>query len=110
VTGAVLGALVSLTSVGAGALGVTVLILLYPAMPMVRIVGSDIAHAVPLTLVGGLGHLLLGDVDWALLASLLLGSLPGIVLGSALANRVPDYVLRPLLAVTLALVGGRLVW
>jgi uncharacterized membrane protein YfcA len=109
-TGAVLGSLVSLTSVGAGALGVTALILLYPRLPTVRIVGSDIAHAVPLTLLGGVGHLLLGDVDWRLLVSLLLGSLPGILCGSTLSNRVPEYVLRPILAATLVLVGSRLVW
>jgi uncharacterized membrane protein YfcA len=109
-TGVVLGCLVSLTSVGAGALGVTALILLYPRLPTVRIVGSDIAHAVPLTLLGGIGHLLLGDVDWRLLVALLLGSLPGILCGSTLSNRVPEYVLRPILAATLVLVGSRLVW
>ena len=106
--GAVLGVLVTLTSVGAGALGVTVLILLYPRLPIARIVGSDIAHAVPLTLLAGIGHWIMGDVDWGLLGSLLLGSVPGIVIGSLLAARVPERVLRPLLAATLVLVGGRL--
>jgi uncharacterized membrane protein YfcA len=81
-TGAALGILVSISSVGAGALGVTALILLYPQLPMVRIVGSDIAHAVPLTLVAGLGHWFLGSLDWLLLASLLVGSIPGIGLGA----------------------------
>ncbi len=107
--GAVLGALVTLSSVGAGAVGVTALVLLYPQLSIARIVGTDIAHAVPLTLVAGLGHLAIGTVDGALLASLLAGSLPGIALGSLLAPRVPERALRYLLAVVLALVGGRLV-
>ena len=108
--GAVLGVLVSISSVGAGAIGVTVLLMLYPKMPTVRIVGSDIAHAVPLTLLAGAGHWWLGSVDWALLVSLLCGSLPGIAIGSHFASRVPERVLRPLMAGTLALVGGRLVF
>jgi uncharacterized membrane protein YfcA len=106
--GAVLGVLVSISSVGAGAIGVTVLLMLYPKLPTVRIVGTDIAHAVPLTLLAGAGHWWIGSVDWALLASLLIGSIPGIAVGSALASRVPDRVLRPVLAGTLALIGGRL--
>ena len=109
--GVALGVLVSISSVGAGAIGVTVLLMLYPKLPTVRIVGSDIAHAVPLTLVAGAGHWwLLGSVDWPLLLSLLLGSIPGIAIGSHFASRVPDRVLRPLMAGTLALVGGRLVF
>jgi uncharacterized membrane protein YfcA len=108
--GAILGVLVSISSVGAGALGVTALLMLYPKMPTVRIVGSDIAHAVPLTLIAGAGHWWLGSVDWPLLVSLLLGSIPGIAVGSHFASRVPDRVLRPLLAGTLALVGGKLVF
>lgn len=108
--GAVLGILVTVSSVGAGAVGVTVLLLLYPRLPMARIVGSDIAHAVPLTLVAGLGHLMLGSVNVPMLVSLLIGSIPGIVLGSLLAVRVPDAVLRPVLAATLAVVGGTLVF
>ena len=106
--GLFLGVMVSLTSVGAGAIGVTVLLVLYPRMPTVRIVGSDIAHAVPLTLLAGAGHWWVGSVDWALLGSLLVGSLPGIAIGSQLASRVPDAVLRPVLAGTLVLVGARL--
>jgi uncharacterized protein len=108
--GAVLGVLVSISSVGAGAIGVTALLMLYPKMPAVRIVGSDIAHAVPLTLLAGAGHWWLGSVDWLLLISLLSGSIPGIAIGSHIASRVPDRVLRPLMAGTLALVGGRLVF
>lgn len=107
--GAFLGVLVSISSVGAGAIGVTVLVLLYPQLAAARIVGSDIAHAVPLTFVAGMGHLLLGSVDWSLLVSLLIGSLPGIAIGSHLAARVPDRILRPVLASTLAVTGARLI-
>lgn len=110
ITGAVLGVLVTLSSVGAGALGVTALLALYPREPLPRIVGSDIAHAVPLTLLAGLGHWWLGSVDWVLLASLLCGSVPGIILGSHLSSRVPDRVLRTVLAATLVVVGGKLVF
>jgi hypothetical protein len=106
--GAVLGVLVSLTSVGAGALGMTVLLILYPKMDVAKLVGSDIAHAVPLTLLAGLGHWMMGTVDWLMLASLLSGSIPGIILGSLLAARTPDGVLRPVLAGTLALVGVKM--
>jgi uncharacterized membrane protein YfcA len=110
ITGVILGVLVTISSVGAGALGVTALLMLYPRVSMATIVGSDIAHAVPLTLVAGLGHWWLGSVDWPLLTSLLTGSIPGIVLGSYLSAHVPDGVLRPILAATLVLVGGRLVF
>ncbi len=106
--GAFLGVLVSISSVGAGAIGITVLLALYPKLPTVRLVGSDIAHAVPLTFVAGAGHWLLGSVDWALLASLLIGSLPGIAIGSYLAARIPDRFMRPILASTLAAVGAKL--
>ena len=106
--GFVLGVLVSISSVGAGALGVTALIALYPRYPTVRIVGSDIAHAVPLTLFAGLGHWLLGSVDFPLLGSLLIGSLPGIFIGSYASGRVPDAVLRGILAITLLAVATRL--
>ena len=109
-TGAVLGVLVSLSSVGAGALGTTVLFLLYPRISTARIIGSDIAHAVPLTLLAGIGHWWLGSVDWHLLLSLLTGSIPGIVIGSLIAVRVPDGVIRPALACVLLLVGSRLVF
>jgi uncharacterized protein len=106
--GAVLGVLVSLTSVGAGALGMTVLLILYPKMDVAKLVGSDIAHAVPLTLLAGLGHWMMGSVNWGLLVSLLCGSIPGIVVGSLLAARTPDGVLRPVLAGTLVLVGAKM--
>jgi uncharacterized protein len=106
--GAALGVLVSISSVGAGAVGVTALLLLYPKLPMARIVGSDIAHAVPLTLVAGFGHWATGAIDWRLMGVLLLGSLPGIVIGSYFANRVPETALRVVLAATLILVAGNL--
>lgn len=109
VLGVVLGTLVTLTSVGAGALGVTVLLMLYPRLQIRDVVGSDIVHAVPLTLVGGLGYWLIGEIDWGMLLSLLVGSIPGIIIGSHLAPRMPDRVIRPILAVTLALVALKLV-
>lgn len=107
--GAAIGSLVSLTSVGAGAIGVTVLMLLYPALPLQRIIAADIAYAVPLTLVAGLGHASIGSVDWPLLAKLLAGSLPGIWLGSRLVRRVPERVVRSLLSLLLAYAGVRLI-
>ena len=107
--GVALGVLVTISSVGAGALGGAALLLLYPTLPMALIVGTDIAHAVPLTLIAGAGHWWLGSVDWMMLLSLLSGSIPGIVIGSYLTARVPDRVLRPVLAATLVVVGGRLV-
>ncbi len=107
-TGFVLGVLVSISSVGAGALGVTALVLLYPKLPTARIVGSDLAHAVPLTLVAGLGHWFIGSVDWPLFGSLIVGSIPGIVLGSLIATHVPERLLRPALSAVLLLVGTRL--
>jgi uncharacterized membrane protein YfcA len=106
--GAILGVLVSISSVGAGAIGVTALLLLYPQLPIARIVGSDIAHAVPLTLVAGLGHWWLGSIDLHLLIPLLLGSVPGIVLGSYVVTRVPEVALRLLLAGTLVVVATKL--
>jgi uncharacterized membrane protein YfcA len=109
VTGALLGVLVSLTSVGAGAIGITALLLLYPKLPISRVIGSDIAHAVPLTLIAGVGHWLLGSVDGFLLLLLLIGSLPGVILGSYCVKRASDRLLRPLLAMVLVLAAWRLV-
>lgn len=107
--GALIGVLVTLTSVGAGAIGVSVLLILYPLLPLPRIVAADVAYAVPLTLVAGLGHASLGSVDWSLLAKLLAGSLPGIWLGSRLTHRTPDRVIRSLLSLLLAWAGTKLV-
>jgi uncharacterized protein len=106
--GAVIGTIVSISSVGAGAIGVTALVLLYPKLPAARIVGSDIAHAVPLTLVAGIGHWFLGSIDFPVFTSLILGSVPGILLGSYAAVRVPDRALRLVLAVTLLVVATKL--
>lgn len=107
--GAAIGVLVSLTSVGAGAIGVTALMLLYPALPLPRIIAADIAYAVPLTLVAGLGHASIGSVDWPLLGKLLAGSLPGIWLGSRLVRKAPDRLIRSLLSLLLAYAGARLI-
>jgi uncharacterized membrane protein YfcA len=107
--GALLGLLVTLSSIGAGALGATFLIALHPQLPATRIAGTDIAHAVPLTTIAGLGHFWLGTVDVLLLASLLIGSVPGVVLGSYASGRFPDRVVRRILAAVLILVGVRIV-
>lgn len=107
--GAAIGALVTLTSVGAGAVGVAVLMLLYPHLPLARLVAADVTYAVPLTLVAGLGHATLGSVDWGLLAWLLAGSLPGIWLGSRLVQWAPVTLVRSLLSVLLTWVGFKLV-
>jgi hypothetical protein len=107
-TGGALGVLVSISSVGAGALCVTALILLYPRLSTSRIIGSDIAHAVPLTLAAGVGHWIMGSIDAGILGSLLVGSIPGVVVGSSVAARVPDTVLRLTLATVLVIVVARL--
>jgi len=107
--GAVVGALVSLTSVGAGAIGVSVLLIVYPLLPLPRIVAADIAYAVPLTLVAGLGHASLGSVDWNLLAQLLAGSLPGIWVGTHLMSRINERVTRSALSLLLAWAGLKLI-
>jgi uncharacterized membrane protein YfcA len=104
-SGAVLGGLVTLSSVGAGALGVTVLMFCRPNMPSKRIVGTNLAHALPLALVAGIGHWHLGTVDFSLLGALLVGSLPGIYIGSSLTGKVPEPVLRGLLAAVLLTAG-----
>jgi uncharacterized protein len=108
-SGVVLGVLVTLSSIGAGALGATLILLLYPRLPAHRLVGTDIAHAVPLTLVAGIGHATLGHVDWALLAALLIGSLPGIWLGAQLTRRMPERVVRGLLCVSLVTAGVKVI-
>jgi uncharacterized membrane protein YfcA len=107
--GALIGTLVTLTSVGAGAIGVTVLMILYPLLPLQRIIAADIAYAVPLTLVAGLGHATLGTVDWTMLISLLAGSLPGIWIGSHLTTKAPERLIRSLLSLLLAYAGLKLI-
>jgi uncharacterized protein len=104
-----MGVLVTTTSIGAGAVGVTVLLLLHPKMSAGRVVGSDIAHAVPLTLLAGAGHWYLGSINWGLLSSLLVGSIPGIVFGSYFAARARDAVVRIVLASVLLIVGLKLI-
>ncbi len=108
ITGLILGTMVALTSIGAGALGTVALFILYPLLPTRRLVGTEIAHAVPLTLVAGLGHASMGNMDWGVLGFLLVGSLPGIWLGSHLTGRISDEVLRPCLATMLVLIGYKL--
>ncbi len=107
ITGAILGVLVTISSVGAGAIGVTALVFLYPKMPAQRIVGSDIAHAVPLTLIAGAGHSVLGTIDWAILGSLLTGSIPAIVVASLIAPKLPEKAIRIALACVLLAVCFR---
>jgi hypothetical protein len=109
VTGAILGVLVTLSSVGAGALGTIAILFLYPRLSTVRIVGTDLAHAIPLTTVAGLGHLHMGNVDLHLLVTLLIGSLPGIYFGSLLSAKIPEKVLRPILASLLMIIGIKFV-
>ena len=105
ITGGMLGIMVTLSSVGAGALGAVILLFLYPKMKGVEIVATDIAHAVPLTAIAGIGHSTVGTVDWSLLSFLIMGSLPGIYIGSHLGVKIPDHVMRPILAVILLLIG-----
>ena len=108
-SGVLLGVLVTLSSIGAGALGATLILLLYPRLPAHRLVGTDIAHAVPLTLVAGIGHALLGHVDWDLLLWLLLGSLPGIWLGAQFTKTLPERLVRSLLCVSLITAGLKVI-
>lgn len=108
-SGVVLGVLVTLSSVGAGAIGATLIVLLYPRLSAARVVGTDIAHAVPLTLVAGIGHASLGHVDWTLLGALLIGSLPGIWLGARLARSLPERVVRAALCVSLVTAGVKVI-
>ncbi|MDX1804136.1 MAG: sulfite exporter TauE/SafE family protein [Alcanivorax sp.] len=105
ITGAALGCLVTLSSVGAGAIGTALLLILYPQLKSIRVVGTDLAHAVPLTLAAGLGHLALGHVNYPLLAALLIGSLPAIYIGTQLGNRLPDRLLQPILVTVLLGLG-----
>ncbi|AYG66269.1 MULTISPECIES: sulfite exporter TauE/SafE family protein [unclassified Rhizobium] len=107
--GLILGILVTMTSVGAGALGVTVLLVLYPQTDVREIVGSDIVHAVPLTLIGGMGYWFIGEINWTMLFALLVGSIPGIVAGSLLAPRLHERSVRIILAATLAIVAWKLI-
>jgi uncharacterized membrane protein YfcA len=111
VAGAILGFLVTFTSIGAGALGAVMLLYLYPVrLTASSLVGTDIVHAIPLTLVAGFGHLLLGNVNYMLLGNLLVGSIPGIIVGSLLSTIAPDKFVRAGIAVMLAVVGAKMAW
>ena len=103
--GIALGILVTLSSVGAGAFCAALLMMLYPNMPSIKVVGTDIGHAVPLTLVAGMGHMWNNNIDYQLLAGLLLGSLPAVHYSSKLASRVPNSLLQPILASLLLIIG-----
>lgn len=107
--GLLLGVLVSLSSIGAGAIGATLILLLYPRLATTRLVGTDIAHAVPLTLVAGIGHAALGNVNWGLLGALLIGSLPGIWIGARLTKALPEKLTRALLCVSLVTAGLKVI-
>lgn len=103
--GVVLGVFVTLSSVGAGAFGIMALVLMFPHLPMIRIIGSDVVHAVALTLVAGLGHMKAGNVDFTLLGWLLVGSIPAIIAGTLLSSRLPEHIIRRVLGITLMLLG-----
>jgi len=107
-SGCLLGVVVTLSSVGAGAIGSALLFILYPYKRSVAIVGTDIAHAVPLTAIAGLGHLHFGSVDFGLLIGLLVGGIPAIYLGSLIGKKLPDHILRPLIAFLLLTMGVKL--
>ena len=107
--GVILGVLVSLSSIGAGDIGATLILLLYPRLESRRVVGTDIAHAVPLTLVAGIGHATLGHVDWNLLGALLIGSIPGIWIGAQLTRKMPETLVRTLLCLALVTAGLKVI-
>jgi uncharacterized membrane protein YfcA len=109
-SGAVLGTLVTISSIGAGAVGATLLVMLYPKLTPAEVAGTDIAYAVPLTAIAAVGHWWLGSINWTLLVTLLVGSVPGITLGSWAARAVPERILRGVLATTLALVAVKLLY
>jgi len=109
--GVILGVIVPLTSVGAGALGTVMILYIYPLrMTPVRLAGTDIVHAIPLAVISGIGHLLMGNLDLPLLGNLLMGSIPGIILGTVIANKSPEIFLRAVIAVVLVAVSVKLLW
>jgi len=110
VMGVLLGVFVTLSSVGAGAIGTAILLVLYPHLKSINIIGTDLAHAVPLTMIGGLIHLSLGNVDFSLLGALLIGSIPAIHIGSKLGTKLPESVLRAVLASLLMGLGAKYVF
>ena len=107
--GVIVGAMVTMTSVGAGALGTVMLVYLYPLrLTPAKVVGTDLAHAIPVALIAGLGHVALGNINFALLIWLLIGSLPGVWIGSLMSAKVPDSIVRNAISVTLLMVGLRI--
>jgi uncharacterized protein len=109
--GMFLGVVVTMTSVGAGALGTVIILYLYPLrLTSAKVVGTDLAHAIPLALVAGASHLVAGNVNYVLLATLLSGSIPGVLAGSWLSSRAPDVFLRSALALLLLVTGLKILW
>ncbi|RSR51837.1 sulfite exporter TauE/SafE family protein, partial [Acinetobacter baumannii] len=105
IMGIILGVFVTLSSVGAGAFGIMALVIMFPNLPMIRIIGSDVVHAVLLTLVAGLGHMSAGNVDFMLLMWLLVGSIPAIIIGTLISSRMPERLIRKILGITLFALG-----
>ncbi|MDC4697536.1 sulfite exporter TauE/SafE family protein [Acinetobacter baumannii] len=105
IMGIILGVFVTLSSVGAGAFGIMALVIMFPNLPMIRIIGSDVVHAVLLTLVAGLGHMSAGNVDFMLLTWLLVGSIPAIIIGTLISSRMPERLIRKILGITLFALG-----
>lgn len=105
IMGIILGVFVTLSSVGAGAFGIMALVIMFPNLPMIRIIGSDVVHAVLLTLVAGLGHMSAGNVDFTLLMWLLVGSIPAIIIGTLISSRMPERLIRKILGITLFALG-----
>lgn len=105
IMGIILGVFVTLSSVGAGAFGIMALVIMFPNLPMIRIIGSDVVHAVLLTLVAGLGHMSAGNVDFTLLMWLLVGSIPAIIVGTLISSRMPERLIRKILGITLFALG-----
>ncbi|MCZ6804954.1 MAG: sulfite exporter TauE/SafE family protein [Proteobacteria bacterium] len=108
--GVLIGTLVTISSVGAGVIGAAFLFFLYPRFKAIQIVATDLAHAIPITAIAGIGHAHIGTVNYILLGSLLIGSLPGIYLGSHFGTFLPDKIMRPFLASMLLVIGIRLVF
>lgn len=105
IMGIILGIFVTLSSVGAGAFGIMALIIMFPNLPMIRIIGSDVVHAVLLTSVAGIAHMTSGNVDFHLLGWLLVGSIPAIIIGTLISSRLPEKLIRKVLGITLFTLG-----
>ena len=110
VCGVLIGALVTISSVGAGVIGMMMLLLLYPKHPPIRLVGSDLAHAVLITAIAGAGHASLGSVNWSMLGALLVGAIPGIYLGTRIGFQLNAKTLKQVISGLLIIVGGTMLW